>query len=37
MTFDGYKPATTEFIDGIEYDGKKPLEYLKAHTIGNKS
>ena len=35
--FDGYKPATTEFIDGIEYDGKKPLEYLKAHTIGNKS
>ena len=33
---DGYKPATSDFIDGIEYDGKKPLEYLKAHTIGNK-
>ncbi|HSC85979.1 MAG TPA: CmpA/NrtA family ABC transporter substrate-binding protein [Polyangiaceae bacterium] len=33
---DGYKPATKEFIDGVEYDGKKPLEYLKAHAIGNK-
>ena len=34
---DGYKPATSEFIDGIEYDGKKPLEYLKQHKIGHKS
>ena len=34
--FDGYKPATSDFIDGVEYDGRKPLEYLKAHTIGNK-
>lgn len=33
---DGYKPATDEFIDGVNYDGKKPLEYLKAHEIGNK-
>ena len=33
---DGYKPATSDFIDGIAYDGKKPLEYLKAHAIGNK-
>lgn len=33
---DGYKPATNDFIDGIEYDGKKPLEYLGAHDIGNK-
>ena len=33
---DGYRPATTDFIDGIEYDGKKPLEYLTKHTIGNK-
>lgn len=33
---DGYKPATDEFIDGVSYDGKKPLEYLKAHSIGNK-
>jgi nitrate/nitrite transport system substrate-binding protein len=33
---DGYKPATKEFIDGIEYDGKKPLEYLKKHKVGHK-
>lgn len=33
---DGYKPATKDFIDGVEYDGKKPLAYLKAHAIGNK-
>jgi nitrate/nitrite transport system substrate-binding protein len=33
---DGYKPATSAFIDGIEYDGKKPLEYLNALTIGIK-
>lgn len=35
-TTDGYKPATTDFIDGVEYDGRKPIEYLNAHTIGNK-
>ena len=33
---DGYKPSTSDFIDGIEYDGKKPLEYLKKFEIGNK-
>lgn len=33
---DGYKPATSEFIDGVEYDGKKPLEYLSKHKIGKK-
>lgn len=33
---DGYKPPTKEFIDGVEYDGKKPLDYLKKHAIGNK-
>ncbi len=32
---DGYKPATKDFIDGIEYDGKKPLDYLKSQKIGN--
>ncbi len=32
----GYKPATTEFIDGVEYDGRDPIGYLNAHTIGNK-
>ena len=33
---DGYKPATNDFIDGIEYDAKDPLGYLKSHKIGNK-
>jgi nitrate/nitrite transport system substrate-binding protein len=33
---DGYKPPTTNFIDGIEYDGKKPNEYLGKFKIGNK-
>jgi nitrate/nitrite transport system substrate-binding protein len=33
---DGYKAKTKDFIDGVEYDGKKPLEYLKSHQIGNK-
>ena len=34
--FDGYKVPTSDFIDGIEFDGKKPIEYLNAHKIGNK-
>ncbi len=33
---DGYKPATGDFIDGVVYDGKKPIEYLNKHKIGNK-
>lgn len=33
---DGYKAPTKDFIDAVEYDGKKPLAYLKAHKIGNK-
>ena len=33
---DGYKEPTSDFIDGLTYDGKKPLEYLQAHKIGNK-
>ena len=33
---DGYKPATSEFIDGIPYNGKNPLSYLKSHKIGHK-
>ena len=36
-TTDGYKPATNEFIDGLTYDGKKPLEYIKSMKIGNKN
>jgi nitrate/nitrite transport system substrate-binding protein len=34
---DGYKPATSDFIDGIEYDGHKPNEYLKKFPIGLKN
>jgi nitrate/nitrite transport system substrate-binding protein len=33
---DGYRPASKDFIDGIEYDGKKPLEYLSKLKIGHK-
>ena len=33
---DGYKPASDEFIDGIEYDGKEPNAYLQKFVIGNK-
>lgn len=33
---DGYKTPTKDFIDGIEYDARKPIEYLNSHTIGNK-
>ncbi len=36
-TTDGYKAPTNEFIDGITYDGKKPLEYLKSLKIGNQN
>jgi nitrate/nitrite transport system substrate-binding protein len=33
---DGYKPPTSDFIDGLTYDGKDPLGYLKQHEIGHK-
>ena len=33
---DGYKPPTSEFIDGVTYDGKDPIGYLNSHKIGNK-
>ena len=33
---DGYKPPTSDFIDGLTYDGKDPLGYLATQTIGNK-
>ncbi|MEM9139306.1 MAG: CmpA/NrtA family ABC transporter substrate-binding protein [Pseudomonadota bacterium] len=33
---DGYKPATAEFIDGVEYDGRKPNAYLDSFPIGLK-
>ncbi|PCI02501.1 MAG: nitrate ABC transporter substrate-binding protein [Hyphomicrobiales bacterium] len=34
---DGYKAPTSAFIDGIEYDGHKPNDYIDAQTIGLKS
>jgi nitrate/nitrite transport system substrate-binding protein len=33
---DGYKPASADFIDGVSYDGRKPLEYLAKQKIGFK-
>lgn len=33
---DGYKPATSEFIDGKTYDGKDPIGYINSFKIGNK-
>lgn len=33
---DGFKPATNEFIDGVEYDGKKASEYLAKFKVGLK-
>ena len=33
---DGYKPATTDFIDGTKYDGKDPISYINSFKIGNK-
>jgi nitrate/nitrite transport system substrate-binding protein len=33
---DGYKSPTKDFIDGIEFDARKPLSYLNSHAIGNK-
>lgn len=33
---DGYKPVTSDFIDGVPYDGRDPIGYLNSHRIGNK-
>ncbi|HSH17655.1 MAG TPA: nitrate ABC transporter substrate-binding protein, partial [Verrucomicrobiae bacterium] len=33
---DGFKVPISDFIDGIEYDGTKPNEYLKKFPIGLK-
>ncbi|MCM8569107.1 ABC transporter substrate-binding protein [Gramella jeungdoensis] len=33
---DGYKPATSEFIDGNTYDAKDPIGYINSFKIGNK-
>jgi nitrate/nitrite transport system substrate-binding protein len=34
---DGYKPATSDFIDGVTYDAKKPNAYIDSLKIGLKS
>ena len=36
LASDGFRPATKEFIDGIEYDGRKPNAYIEKLTIGLK-
>lgn len=33
---DGYKPATSGFIDGLEFDGRQPRAYLAKFSIGCK-
>lgn len=33
---DGYRPPTSDFIDGKTYDAKKPNEYIKSFSIGLK-
>lgn len=33
---DGFRAPTKEFIDGIEYDGRKPNAYIEKLTIGLK-
>ncbi|KAG1707569.1 Nitrate transport ATP-binding protein NrtC [Nymphon striatum] len=32
----GYKPAQSEFIDGVTYDGTKPNDYIESFRIGLK-
>jgi nitrate/nitrite transport system substrate-binding protein len=33
---DGYRAPTSDFIDGIEYDGRRPNAYLETFDIGLK-
>ncbi|MEM6642841.1 MAG: CmpA/NrtA family ABC transporter substrate-binding protein [Bacteroidota bacterium] len=33
---DGYKTATSDFIDGNSYDAKDPIGYINSFEIGNK-
>ncbi len=33
---DGYKPATSDFIDGNSFDAKDPIGYINSFAIGNK-
>ena len=34
---DGYKPVTTEFIDGKTFNAKDPIGYINSFKIGNKN
>ncbi|GIW96715.1 MAG: nitrate ABC transporter substrate-binding protein [Pirellulaceae bacterium] len=34
--YDGYRPPSNEFIDGMTYDGRDPVGYLNSFTIGIK-
>jgi nitrate/nitrite transport system substrate-binding protein len=34
---DGFRAPSKEFIDGVEYDGRKPNDYLQKLTIGLKA
>jgi nitrate/nitrite transport system substrate-binding protein len=34
---DGYRPSTSEFIDGLAYDGRAPNAYLASLAIGLKA
>ncbi|MGC6465039.1 MAG: CmpA/NrtA family ABC transporter substrate-binding protein [Akkermansiaceae bacterium] len=33
---DGFKPTTSDFIDGKSYDGREPIQYINSFKIGNK-
>ncbi|MCG8650529.1 MAG: ABC transporter substrate-binding protein [Pirellulales bacterium] len=34
--YDGYREATSDFIDGKQYDAKDPIGYINSFAIGNK-
>jgi nitrate/nitrite transport system substrate-binding protein len=34
--YDGFRPVTSDFIDGMTYDAKDPVGYLNGFQIGNK-
>ncbi len=35
-SYDGYREATNDFIDGKRYDAKDPIGYINSFEIGNK-
>ena len=32
----GFRPPSSDFLDGIEFDGRKPNDYLRKLAIGHK-